>query len=323
MGSPALLDSRFPLPCDRPFTTRQARVEGVGPDLLGRLVRLGLLRRPLKGVYVAAQVPDTRQLRGQAIALTAPKGSVVVDWSATWYWTGIDHPAAASVIQPLSVFRFRGNERLRNGLVQSGERWLLPSDVEPLDGNVSITRPMRTACDLARFSPQILALGGMDALARTRAFTVEELCADVERFRRQRGVVALRRLAPLVDPRSESPGESGLRFRWLSVEHLPPPELQIPVLGPDGRELYRIDLGVEALRFGAEYDGEAHHTAPADRLHDGERRDELKVGFGWSIDVFRGTDVYGQHEQVTRRLPIGLREARRTLSARMTAPGWG
>jgi hypothetical protein len=315
----AFLDERFPLPLDRPFTTRQAHAAGVTRRALAALLAAGLVRRVVKGVYVAIQVPDSRDLRSQALGLVVPPGSVVTDWTAAWFWTGIDHPGARDMVPPLSVFRFRGHARLRNSLVQGGERWLRPSDCVPLDGNILITTELRTAWDLGRLAPRILAIGGMDALARTGAFTVAELMDDVARFRRQRGVVQLRQLAPLVDGRSESFGESALRLRWVEVPGLPPPELQIPVLGPTGRVVYRLDLGVEELGLGVEYDGEEWHSSPEDRAHDGQRRRLLEDRYGWVTEVFRREHVFGQRETASTRIPAAVREARRTVAARRAA----
>jgi Transcriptional regulator, AbiEi antitoxin len=315
-GVPALLDDRFPLPLDGPFTTAEARKEGISAERLTSLVRSGLLRRPVKGVYVAAQVTDSQSLRGRILSLVVPPGSVVTDWSACWFWTGIDRPGSHLACPPLSVFRFRGHERLRNPLVESGQRSLRPSDVVAVDGHISVTTPIRTAWDLGRFSPRILAIGGMDALVRHGPFDVDELVDGVERFRKQRGVVRLRSLAPVVDPRSESMGESSLRLRWLDAPGMPQPQLQIPVRDAAGQVIFRIDLGVEELRFGAEYDGEEWHSSEEDRKHDDSRRAELKGSHRWHIVVFRREDVYGQHEDATTRLPGALVEARRTLHSR-------
>jgi hypothetical protein len=308
-GEPLLLDARFPMPLDRPFTTAQARAEGLTSKMLFGLVRDGLLHRPLRGVYVASQLDLTRSVRGQALALVAPPASVVSDWTATWYWTGVDHPAAHERVLPLSVFRFRGHGRLRNGLVSSGQRWFKPSDVVPLDGNVSVSTPIRTSWDLGRFTPRIIAIGGIDALARHGSFSVAELVDGVERFKRQRGVVQLRHLAPLVDPRSESPGESALRLRWWESSVTVAPEVQVAVRDAAGYEIFRIDLGVEKLRFGAEYDGESWHSSDADRAHDDWRRGELTDMHDWHIEVFRREHVYGQHEDASSRLPRALEEA--------------
>ena len=308
-----MLDTRFPLPLDRPFTTREALAEGVTAKQLARLVRDGYLRRPLKGVYLASQVGDTREIRGRVVCKAAPPGTVITDWTAAWYWTGVDRPGSHLEVPRLDAFKVRGHDRLRNPLVKSGERWLSPSDLLPLDGNVSITRPIRTAWDLGRFAPRIVAIGGMDALCRRGDFDVDELVAGVERFRRQRGVVQLRGLAAVVDPRSESVGESAVRLRWVDCPGLPAPQLQIPVYDAAGVVLYRLDLGVEELLFGVEYDGESWHSTDEDRAHDERRRTALEDVHRYRIDVFRRRHVFGQHEIVSRRLPAAVREARSRL----------
>jgi hypothetical protein len=311
-GDPAFLDDRFPLPLDRPFTTTQATREGVSPHALGRLVELGYLRRPLKGVYLASQVEDSRRTRAQSLALVVPPGSVVTDWTATWFWTGLDRPGTQHCCPPLTVFRFRGHERLRNPLVSSGERWLLPSDVVPIEGNLLVTSPVRTAWDLGRFSPRIIAIGGMDALVRVGRVPINELVDGVQRFRRQRGVVQLRELAPQVDPRAESIGESALRLRWVDTPGLPRPELQIPVLDAAGFVVFRLDLGVEELRFAAEYDGEEFHSSPEDQRHDMKRRGLLSDLHGWTFEVFRREHVFGVHADASQRLSAGIRSARQS-----------
>lgn len=309
-GDPALLDDRFPLPLTVPFTTAEALGAGVSAKQLTRLVRDGFLRRPLKGVYVAAQAEDSQEMRGRIVCKVAPPGSVITDWTATWYWTGLDRPGSHLELPRLDVFKFRGHDRLRNALVQSGERWLLPSDVVTLEGNVRITTPIRTAWDLGRFSPRIIAIGGMDALCRGGGFEVEELVDGVERFGRQRGVVQLRGLASVVDPRAESMGESAVRLGWKDCPALPEPELQIPAHDASGALLYRLDLGVEELRLGVEYDGEAWHSTDEDRAHDRSRRTVLEDVHGYCIDVFRRRHVFGQHAIVMQRLPDAVREAR-------------
>ena len=202
-------------------------------------------------------------------------------------------------------------------MVRSGQRWFLPSDVVPFDGDLMATTPLRTAWDLGRFSPRIIAIAGMDALARTGDFTLDELVGGVERFRRQRGVVQLRHLAPLVDRGSESPGESALRLRWVEASGLPAPECQISVTDPTGVELYRLDLGLRQLLFGAEYDGEEWHDAPHQISHDRTRRAALRDEFGWHIEVFRRADVFGHAETATVRLTRAVAEARRTLPTRL------
>lgn len=318
---PALLDDRFPLPVDAPFTVAQARCAGVGPNVLTRLVAEGLLRRPLRGVYVAAQLRDSLELRVRALSLVVPRGSAATDWTACWLHTGISAPGGHLEVAPVSVFRPSDHGRLRNGLCVSGERRFFRGDLVAVGGTLVATSPLRTACDLGRFAPPVVALGGIDALLRAGDHDREELLAGVERFRRQRGVVQLRALAAIADPRSESPGESALRLRWLQTPGLPEPQLQIPVAGPDGFRSFRLDLGVEALRFGAEYDGEQFHGADA-ATADRDRRTILDVELGWTVVVARRTDVYGPTQQAGRLLRQGLLAARARAGEHRVESDW-
>jgi len=311
-ASPVLLDGHFPLPLRRPFTTQQAMAVGVSRHVLARLVRDGYLRRLLKGVYVAAQADDGLLLRARALTLVAPENAVVTDWTACWLFTGVLPPGQHLDVPPVCMFRLSGHTRLRNGLCSSGERTLHADDVMDVEG-LTVTTPLRTALDLGRLSHRDLAIGALDALLRLAVLTKEELLDGVERFARQRGVVQLRALAPIADPRAESPGESVLRLRWLDMPTLPAPTPQIPILAPDGREIYRIDLGVEELLFGAEYDGEQWHSGEEALAHDSERRQWLYRHRGWVVEPVTRHNVFGAGRDVERILYEGIVAARRTL----------
>ena len=62
------------LPAARPFTTAMARQEGVPVQVLAALVREGLLRRPVRSVYLPVDVPDTLTWRLAALELMVPPG---------------------------------------------------------------------------------------------------------------------------------------------------------------------------------------------------------------------------------------------------------
>lgn len=305
----------IPLPLDRPFTTAQARATGVTRDVLRTLVARGAVRRLLRGVFVVAAVPDGLLVRAQALTLVVPDDAAVTDWTACWLWTGMLPFGDELDIPPVSIFRFAGKTRLRNGLCLSGERTFLPEDLTVVEG-VRVTTPLRTALDLGRLSRRDDAICGLDALLRLGSFDHAELVGTVERFAGQRGVVQLRALAPLADPRAESAGESVLRLRWLDLPSLPPPTPQIPVLDDRGREVYRIDLGVEELRFGAEYDGIAFHTLDEDKEHDDSRRTTLGRRFGWIIEPVRRHNVFGADRDVEEILYRGIDKARRRIGQR-------
>jgi hypothetical protein len=314
LSNEALLTSAFPLPLDRPFTAAQATDLGVTRGVRRRLLRDGYVRRLLRGVFVAAQVPDSLALRAQALQLVVPEGCVVVDWTAVWLHTGLLPPNAHLEVPPVSLFRQRGSGRLRNGLCASGERTFRPEDLMVLHG-LTVTVPLRTAWDTGRFATRDTAIGALDALLRLGVFSREALVSGVERFARQRYVTQLRELAPLADPRAQSMGESVLRLRWRDLRHLPAPEPQVPILDNHGRPIFYLDLGVRELRFAVEYDGEAFHTSEADRTHDLERRRWIEQNRGWIIEPVRKENVFGPTRDIERILSEGVRRARRRLGS--------
>ena len=310
-----LLGPDFPLPLDRPFRSADALRAGVTRAVLARLLREGYLRRLLKSVYVAAQVTDSIVLRAQALRLVVPAPAVVTDWTAVWLYTGLLPPGDHLRVPPVSLFLPAGRGRLRNGLCVSGERTFIASDLDRV-GGLWVTTPLRTAWDVGRLFRRDTAIGGLDGLLRKRYFTHDLLVGGIERFRRQRGVVQLRGLAPLADGRAESPAESVLRLRWLDVSSLPKPKPQVPILDDRGIEIYRLDLGVAELRFAAEYDGEEFHTSDEDREHDEGRRQWIRENRGWIVEVLRRHNVFGPRRDVEAILTEGIHRARRRLRTR-------
>ena len=308
-----LLGAEFPLPLDRPFTRAQALAAGLSPSALTSLVQEGLLRRPLRGVYVAAQAPDTQLLRARALQLVVPSGSVVTDESAGWLaGAAMILPPGAHLEPPrLTVFVNRQHRRLSNGLVASGSRQLLARDVACVHG-VLATTPLRTALDLGRLRPRDRALAALDQLLRLGVFTPTDLFAEMPRFRGMRGVRQLRALAAFADGRSESPGESALRLRCSDLG-LPPPVVQPDILDDAGRFLGRADLLIEELRLILEYDGERWH-GPEHREHDEARRAAFARA-SYTVGVFRRSDLYGSVDAGALLLDH-VRRARLALSRR-------
>jgi hypothetical protein len=305
-----LLEEGSRLPLTRPFTLREALGAGFTAHQLRRLQEKAYIRRVLKGVYAVAQLPDSLPMRAQALRLAVPADVVVTDWTACWLHTGLLAPGQNRVVPPISAFRPAGHDRLRNSLTRSGERTFIPRDLMMIAG-LRVTTPVRTALDLGRLFYRDSAIGGMDALMRHEGFSLDQLLTEVDRFKGMRGVVQLRQLAPMVDGRSESPGESTLRLHWMDLTSLPPPEPQVPILF-DGGEIYRLDLAVPELRYACEYDGERFHGEDR-RDHDAARREELSTRFGWEIDVVRRENIWGPHADVERILKEGIRRARVAL----------
>lgn len=307
-----VLAADAPLPIDRPFTGAEATRLGVPSSLRHRLVDRGLLRPLVRGVFVASHVPDSLRLRVQAVQLVMPPHAVVVDRLAAWIH-GVDALPRSAIHQmpDLDVFSVTGS-RVRRPGVASGIRDLERRDVEVIDG-LPLTTRLRTACDLGRVLWRFDALGALDGFIRL-GLDQGELLAEVERFRGFRGVRQLRELAPLGDGGAESQPESALRLHWHDAD-LPRPQTQIWVHDDDGTPRFRIDVGREDVRYGAEYFGEEWHGEEQTQ-HDQDRLMWLMDRRSWVMDVFTKVDVYGSELEASSMLRRGFARAERAMRAR-------
>lgn len=300
-------DDVAPLPTNRPFTRAEAAALGVGWRRLARLVETGRLRCPTYGVFAARTCADDLASRLAALRLVVPAGAVVTDRTAAWLH-GVDLLERSALWRvPRASFHLPPGRRMRRAPVVSGERMLRTEDVVEIGGLV-VTSPLRTALDLGRLLWRYDALAALDGFVQ-RGVDLDQARQDVERFKGYRGVVQLRHLLRITDPRSGSAGESALRLHWYEAG-LPRPELQIWVADDDGVGRYCLDMGLEEERFGAEYDGRAHHTLPEDVEHDGRRRSWLHGARGWHIEVFRSEDVYRYGADPGPRLVAARRRRR-------------
>lgn len=303
------LSADHPIPSEAPFTLATALDAGLTRRNLTLLTKEGILRRPIRGVYLATQAGDSLALRAACLKLVAPSDAVVVDRHAGWLLGAqmVLAPGEHLEVRPLSLYRESGSARLRNQITQSGERLLRPDDMIEFEG-LRVTTPLRTAWDLGRVRWTDEAISGMDAMARLGGFSRAELVDGIERFKGHRWVTTLRATGPLVDGRSESPGESVLRLR-CHENHLRGMQPQLQVRDGD-LFVARLDLGDEGLLLGVEYDGREWHSSVDQQRHDRERRDAAR-DLGWTIKAFTKADVYGQHRRVDQALAEARRDARR------------
>lgn len=306
-----LLGAEFPLPLDQPFTTGMARRAGVAPHHLRALEVTGLVRRVLHGVYAASQAPDSVRFRATALHLVVPPCAVVTDRTAAWlHGVPILERGAHLEAPPISVCE-TVDSRVRRPGVDGRRRQLLGRDVMELHG-LRVTTPVRTGLDLGRRLWRFDALAAIDGVLHL-GVDHDELLSEVERFRGHRGVRQLRWIAPLADPRAESPGESALRLHWYDAG-LPRPEPQFRIRDAMGQELYRLDVSDPQVRYAAEYDGEEFHTSEEDVAHDARRRDWIRRERHWTIDAFDKAAVYDRRSDIDRRLRAGFLAAKKSVS---------
>jgi len=98
----------------------------------------------------------------------------------------------------------------------------------------------------------------------------DELASELPRWTGRRNIARAAEVISLAEPKAESPGESRLRLRIVDAG-FPRPEPQIEFF-EGGVLVYRLDLGIQALRRGMEYDGE-HQEEQVE--YDARRREWL------------------------------------------------
>ena len=252
------------------------------------------MRQVLRGVYLRSDIALTTELKLAAAALVVNKTSVACDRTAAWIWdVDVYDYRELDDVPPLETCVVRGSHRSERQGLLSGERDLLPCDWVEIDG-VRVTTPVRTALDLGCVLPRRAALAAMDALMRAHGFTRRDMATLMARYHRRRGVVQLRALVPLVDPRAESQPESWTRLELVD-NGLPAPELQWWVV-VDGVPTYRLDLAYPHARIAIEYNGEEFHTSPEDRERDRIRREWL-IAHGWTVIVVDRSDFTSTTER--------------------------
>ena len=166
-------------------------------------------------------------------------------------------------------------------------------------GDMRVTTPARTAFDIARREPLLVAVPRIDALLRVSGGTVHDARAVLDRCTGLRGVRSAAKALDVADAGAESPPESLTRILLLAAG-LPRPTTQIVVSG-----LYRLDMGWPDHRVAVEYDGAQHWTDPAQRARDIERL-EFLAAQGWTIIRISWTQLRDQPKLVVNRVAKAL-----------------
>ncbi|NWJ69249.1 DUF559 domain-containing protein [Pseudonocardia sp. ICBG1122] len=270
----------------RPFLGAAAVRAGV---VTSKQLRGPRFRPVVRGVFVAAHVPDTFLLRCEAGAVAVGAIGAGTGRAALCGWAAAEMLGADCAPRgvPVEVVVPLGHRRTRPGLVLR-HRDIPAADVVagvriPVSGGrrrhvpgrtVVTTSPLRTAFDLACQVGRTDAVIALDALARVGGHAPADVLALAGSRPVARGSRRLGNLVALADPLAESPMETRVRLA-LHDHGIRRPVLQHPV-GP-----FRIDLAYPDLRFGIEYDGE--HHLDRGRARADLRRQAFLTAQGWEI----------------------------------------
>lgn len=282
----------MPLPAlpDEPFTRSELTELRITPAELRAAVERGQVRRLLRGVYVAARVPESADLRVRALRRVVSVGHIACDRTAAWLH-GVDvHSGGRSAyLTPIEVCALRGQVPTERRNVHARTRDLRRDDIDEV-GGVLVTTPLRTALDLGCILRRRDALAAIDQLRRRFGISEADLRRSLVRYARRRGVVQLRQLVPLSDPRAESPRESWTRLAIIDAG-LPAPVSQYMVETWEG-SAFRLDHGYPHERVAVEYDGAEFHHTLEQQTYDTRRRLWLEAN-GWTVLVVRSGDFSG------------------------------
>jgi hypothetical protein len=303
-----------------PFTTSDATALRWSERDLREFVRLGAIRRVLRGVYVDAGVDDDLASRAAALAKVVPAGDVICLRTAGWLLSADVLPIGAHrAIPPIDLMAPSGAAGPRREGCRGRAGALTPQDVMQLHG-ISLTGPARTTADQLRLLRRPDALAAGDAMRRATGVEPYVVAEVLDRFHGQRGVVQARELLELSDPRAESPQESRTRLRCVDAG-FPCPEPQIEVFDAQGRPLARLDMGYRKQRKGLEFDGdEFHHTIEQVR-HDQARRASVERE-GWAVGVVTTAQVFGRGLDFERVVSELLEAAPRFTRHHPRYGGW-
>lgn len=273
-----------------PFTALQGRDLGFKPAELRRMFAQGLLRREFRSVYVDARVPDSRRGRLRALNLVTPENAVVCDETAAWvFGLEVFSPGERHSLEPAMLLR-HGGARIVHPGSRGRQAIISAEDVDYFDG-VHVTKPVRTVSDLLRKKYRPYAMSAADAFAAAGLVDVSEVNEYVARLKGYRGIIQARSLAAIIEPKTQSPGESWQRLRMHDAG-FPPPEPQHEVVDDFGRS-YFIDLPYPELLIGTEYDGRQFHTDREHVTHDQERREYLSDVYGWRWVIGTYARIFG------------------------------
>jgi hypothetical protein len=314
MHTPPLLRADRLILDGQPFDRDMALQHGLRQQDVTALVAAALVRQVVRGVYIDARVTDDLASRAACLRLRLPPYAVVTRLTAAWLW-GVDGRMPEQLASPPPVERVVPPER--QPLRRPGVRCY----VAPLDGEttevdgVPVTTATRTALDVLRWLPPHMGLAIADAMAATGLVAPSQVVERVAQSPGVRGIAQARYLAALIEPLTESFGESWLRLRIMDAG-FPRPEAQIEVVDELGRCVYRLDLGWRDRHIAIEYDGEAHHSTDEQISHDRRRRGRLESTFGWQVLVVGRGEVLGRSLALEKGLGEVLSLQPKTLRRR-------
>jgi hypothetical protein len=296
--------------------SRQLAADGFSPNELARMRRTGELVQLRRGAYtepanseLSARLAHLQLLRA-TVPLCSPDAVVSHTSAAVLH----DLPVWTNRLDRVHLTRDRAGGGRTRRYVQVHGSPLARDEIVELDG-FAATSLARTVVDLGCLLPLHEAVAAGDAALV--GIDRSEIELELARQSGRTGIGKARRAAALLDPRSESAGESYSRVVF-HLGGLPAPDPQYHVFTDGGRLAGRADFGWEEFRTLGEFDGKAKYSKllrkPGQTMEDvlfaEKKREERLRELGWQVVRWIWADLY-RPDELLQRLRAAFERGRR------------
>jgi hypothetical protein len=277
----------------RPFLLSEA----VAAGLTAAALRHPRFRRPFRGVYVEAHLPDTVELRARAAGLLLPEDVVYSHHTAAGL---LRLPVPVTTVVHVLGTKDRDTRGIEVHRISYAE-----SDVLSFNG-LRLTGHGRTWIDLAALLDldDLVALGDA-VLHRLTAANADVLLPFIAAARSRAGVLQARAAIPLLEPRTMAPTETWMRLTLMRAG-LPRPESNLDVYDDRWSWQARPDGLYRDPPVALEYGGATHFFTPRERRKASVRNERLRE-LGYEVVVATVEDQRDPRDYVARVLAARAR----------------
>lgn len=283
--------------------TRDLVARGGTYHALAKRRRMGSVTHLRRGAYALPQDRSPEELHRLMVESTVAlgMGDSVISFASAAIMHGL--PAPWSSLNKVHLTRNRPDSGRIRSLVHVHTARLRPDEICVIDG-LPVTSLARTFVDLARTVSLGWGVAAGDAALRL-GMTNDDLFEQLDRAKRRRGSGLARAAGRLLDPLSESPGES-LSGVLFYEEGLPIPELQVDLY--DGStKIATVDFLWREQGTVGEFDGEFKYgrlvpsgEAPADVVVREKRREDAVRDLGLQVSRWVWSEIFERAALVHR-----------------------
>lgn len=301
---------------------RELLQDGFTDNQIQAMVRRGQLHRVRHGSYVDGPLwrsldeLDRHRVLVRAVLRRAHPSAV-----ATHLSSAVERgaPVWGMPLDEAHVTRTDGRSGRREAGVSHHRGGLSEQDVEVVNG-IRVSSAARCAVEVTTMTTVEPALVTINGMLHAGQLTPAELAAEVEALKHWPRTLTATIVQRLADPRVQSVAESRTLFLCWD-QHLPRPELQIPVLDEFGHPFAFVDFGWREQGVFLEFDGRVKYeicrregeTLEAFLMREKKREERICLLTGWVCIRITWSDL-ADPERTAARIRRILESRRRPVA---------